>query len=153
MTSITVRPVGVARNSRRDLSDDDWGAVESVIELAPDLDPEAFAGVDSFSHVEVLFFFDRVTDDQIEYQSRHPRGNVAWPKVGVFAQRGKNRPNRLGSCIARVVRLDGRNLHVVGLDAIDGTPVLDVKPVMKKFLPREEVRQPAWSVELMREYW
>jgi tRNA-Thr(GGU) m(6)t(6)A37 methyltransferase TsaA len=153
MTSITVRPVAFVRNERKDLSDDDWGAVASIVELAPELDPESLAGIEAFSHVEVVFFFDRVGEHEIEFKSRHPRGNTAWPKVGVFAQRGKNRPNRIGSSIARVERRDGRSLHVMGLDAIDGTPVLDLKPVMKEFLPRGSVRQPSWSDELMKDYW
>lgn len=84
---------------------------------------------------------------------RHPRDNPAWPRIGIFAQRAKSRPNRIGSTICRVVRREGRDLIVAELDAIDGTPVLDIKPVMREFLPREEVRQPEWSRELMREYW
>jgi tRNA (Thr-GGU) A37 N-methylase len=114
---------------------------------------ESLVGIDDFSHVEVLYFFHRVEDQEIEYASRHPRGNRAWPRVGVFAQRGKGRPNRLGSTIARVSKRSGRSLHVVGLDAVDGTPVLDLKPVMREFLPRETVRQPEWATELMRDYW
>jgi tRNA (Thr-GGU) A37 N-methylase len=76
-----------------------------------------------------------------------------WPEVGIFAQRGRTRPNRLGSTIVRVLGREGRKLYVSELDAIDGTPVVDIKPVMEEFLPRERVRQPAWSRELMRDYW
>lgn len=85
--------------------------------------------------------------------ARHPRNNKEWPAVGIFAQRGKNRPNRLGSTICRIVRVEGSKLFVSELDAINGTPVLDIKPVMTEFLPRQEVHQPAWSHELMRQYW
>jgi tRNA-Thr(GGU) m(6)t(6)A37 methyltransferase TsaA len=152
-TDITLQAIATVYNTRKDLSDDDWGDVVSVIELAPGVDPDSLTGLEDFSHVEVLFFFDRVVAGEVEYRSRHPRGNTAWPKVGIFAQRGKNRPNRLGSCIARVVERKGRELHVLGLDAVDGTPVVDLKPVMQEFLPRETVRQPQWSVELMRDYW
>ena len=84
---------------------------------------------------------------------RHPRNNPEWPEVGIFAQRAKNRPNRIGCTICRVIRRDGRRLWVAELDAIDGTPVLDLKPVMAEFLPREEVRQPKWAGELMSQYW
>jgi tRNA (adenine37-N6)-methyltransferase len=73
--------------------------------------------------------------------------------VGIFAQRAKDRPNRLGVTIVASASREGRILHVTGLDAVDGTPVLDIKPVMAEFLPRGEVRQPAWSHELMAEYW
>jgi tRNA (Thr-GGU) A37 N-methylase len=76
-----------------------------------------------------------------------------WPAVGIFAQPGKNRPNRIGSMVCRVIGVEGAPLHIAELDAIHGTPVLDIKSVMVEFLPRETVRQPAWAHELMREYW
>ena len=65
----------------------------------------------------------------------------------------RRRPNRLGVCVARIVSVDGLSLTLEGLDAIDGTPVIDIKPVFKGFLPRGEVREPAWAGELMKEYW
>ena len=111
------------------------------------------SGLASFSHVEVLFLFHQVTLDNITQGARHPRNNPNWPAVGIFAQRGKNRPNRIGSTICRVLGVEGRVLTVLELDAIDGTPVLDIKPVMREFLPREPLRQPAWVSELMRDYW
>lgn len=150
---ITVEPIGVVRSTRTEAVDDDWGTVAATIELAPGFEPDSLAGLEEFSHAEILFVFDRVTEAQVERTARHPRDNPAWPRVGVFAQRGKNRPNRLGSTIVRVLGREGRSLRVVGLDAIDGTPVVDIKPVMAEFLPREAVRQPAWSHELMRDYW
>ena len=70
-----------------------------------------------------------------------------------FAQRGKNRPNRLGLCTCRIVRVEGLALEVEGLDAIDGTPVLDIKPAMRGFLLREAVREPQWAAEIMAGYW
>ena len=104
-------------------------------------------------HVEVLYLFHEVEPSKVVTGSRHPRNNKAWPSVGIFAQRGKNRPNRIGSTICRVVRVEGTKLFVAELDAINGTPVLDLKPVMAEFLPRQGVRQPSWSHELMRDYW
>jgi len=153
--TIEIRPVAFVRSSRVEPIDDGWGAVTSVIELVEDVPAESLIGLDAFSHVEVLFVFDRVGEDAIEPGTRHPRGNTAWPRVGIFAQRGKNRPNRLGATICRIERvdLDGGRVHVAGLDAIDGTPIVDLKPVMQEFLPREDVRQPAWATELMRGYW
>jgi tRNA (Thr-GGU) A37 N-methylase len=97
--------------------------------------------------------FDRVIAGEIITGARHPRGNEAWPSVGIFAQRARARPNRLGSTIVRLLDRGARHLRVQGLDAIDGTPVLDIKPVMQEFLPREAVRPPPWSHELMRDYW
>ncbi|HWW01342.1 MAG TPA: SAM-dependent methyltransferase [Candidatus Acidoferrum sp.] len=150
---ITLEPIGYVSSPRDDTCDDYWGDVEARIELRADFAPEAFAGIDEFSHVEALYFLDRVPENRIERAARHPRGNSAWPRVGIFAQRGKNRPNRLGVSVARLVRREGRQLVLQGLDAINGTPVLDIKPVMREFLPAGEVRPPAWSHELMSHYW
>src|SRR5262245_39755534 len=147
MHTIDIRPIAFVTNSRADLADDDWGSVASVIELAPDVPTESLLGLDAFSHVEVLFVFDRVSEESVEPGARHPRGNAAWPRAGIFAQRGKNRPNRLGATMCRIERVEGRRVHVAGLDAIDGTPVVDLKPVMREFLPREDIRQPAWATE------
>jgi len=152
--TITMTPIGVVRSTRDAPSDDGWDAERARIELDPArFTPEALAGLDAFSHVEVLYVFDRVEAAKIETGARHPRNNPAWPKVGIFAQRGKNRPNRIGTTICRIERVDGLTLHVAGLDAIDGTPVLDLKPWVREFAPRGEVHQPAWITELMAGYW
>jgi tRNA (Thr-GGU) A37 N-methylase len=82
-----------------------------------------------------------------------PRNNPAWPEVGIFAQRVKNRPNRLGLSTCELVGVEGTDVMVRGLDAVDGTPVIDIKPYMSEFGPRTDVRQPTWSRELMAGYW
>jgi len=148
-----VQPIGFVRSERREVRDDFWGGVESIIELAPDLPTESLDGLDEFSHAEIIFLFHQVSPDAIVSSARHPRNNPAWPRVGVFAQRGKRRPNRLGATIVRILERNGQRLRVAGLDAVDGTPVLDIKPVLVEYLPAEPVRQPAWSHELMRDYW
>jgi tRNA (Thr-GGU) A37 N-methylase len=118
------------------------------------LGADATAGLESFSHVEVIFVFDRVAADAIETDARHPRGNRDWPKVGILAQRAKNRPNRIGTTVCELMAIrPGGRIEVRGLDAIDGTPVLDVKPYMAEFGPRGDVRQPEWTHELMGGYW
>jgi tRNA-Thr(GGU) m(6)t(6)A37 methyltransferase TsaA len=151
--TIQVQAVGVVEAARRQAEDDYWGGEQACICLMHQFSPEALQGLADFSHVEVLFLFHQADPSKIVTGARHPRNNKAWPAVGIFAQRGKNRPNRIGSTICRLVRVEGRKLFVAELDAIDGTPVLDIKPVMVEFLPREEVRQPSWSHEIMREYW
>ncbi len=154
MTRFDVAPIGVVRSDRDEAVDDDWDAVGSRIELDPrSLDATATDGLDTFSHVEVVFLFDHVEPTSVCRGARHPRGNTAWPAVGILAQRAKDRPNRLGVTTCALDRVDGLTLHVRGLDAIDGTPVLDVKPWMLGFAPRGEVREPAWAVELMAGYW
>lgn len=148
-----LEPIAYVRSPRAALEDDHWGAVTATIELVESYPPDCLLGLEEFSHAEVLFHFHRVAESAIVRGARHPRGNTQWPKVGIFAQRGKDRPNRLGSTVVEILGRDGRALQVRGLDAVDGTPVLDLKPVMAEFLPRGALRQPAWATELMRQYW
>jgi len=152
---IALEPVGVVVGGRSDAVDDDWGCVEAVIRLdATRFGPDAVAGLGEFSHLVVVFQFHLVEESQVQTGSRRPRGNSDWPEVGMFAQRAKMRPNRLGVSTCTLVRVDGLALRVRGLDAIDGSPVLDVKPYLREFEPAPaDVRQPAWATELMRGYY
>ncbi|MDM5188451.1 SAM-dependent methyltransferase [Bacillus sp. DX4.1] len=149
----SLQPIAFVHNERITLEDDLWGEVQSVIELTDSFAEESIAGIEGFSHIEVIFYFHKVTEEQIQYIARHPRNNNMYPKVGIFAQRGKNRPNRLGATIVKVVRREGKCIVVEGLDAINGTPILDIKPVMKEFVPTEEIIQPDWATDLMKQYW
>ena len=150
---IVVEPIGWIRAERRKPDDDFWGGAECRIELADRYGADALQGIEEFSHAEILFLFHHVEEQGVVRGARHPRSNPEWPRVGIFAQRAKNRPNRIGSTIVRILRRDGRALVVAELDAVDGTPVLDIKPVIKEFLPRDEVHQPNWCSELMKQYW
>ena len=152
-SALRFEPVATVVGGRSEPVDDDWEGVEAVIRLDERFEPEALDGLEAFSHVEVVYVFDRVDPADVETGARHPRGNEAWPRVGIFAQRAKDRPNRIGVSICRLLRIEERDLHVAGLDAVDGTPVLDVKPVMAQFAPRGELRQPEWAHELMAGYW
>lgn len=151
---IAMKPIGIVRGGRVEAIDDGWDQVEARIELDPvQFRGDATAGLEAFSHIEVPFHFDQAPAENIDTGARHPRGRKDWPLVGIFAQRGKDRPNRIGVTVCRLLSIDGVVLHVRGLDAIDGTPVLDIKPVMKGFLPRGDIREPDWASELMRDYW
>lgn len=151
-TAFTLSPVGVVRSTRAGVEDDAWDAETSTIELLPPFDERALRGLDGFSHCLVVYVFDRASWDGSR-MSRHPRGNPEWPEVGIFAQRAKDRPNRLGVTICRIVGVDGAVLRVAGLDAIDETPVLDIKPHMREFEARGTQHQPHWVDELMAGYW
>ncbi len=152
--AIEMIPIGRVEGGRDVPGDDDWGESRARVVLDVErFDDESLMGLDSFSHAEIVYVFDRVTDDQIVSGARHPRGNKAWPRIGIFAQRGKNRPNRIGVSVCEIVAVNGRTLELRGLDAIDGTPVLDIKPVMSGFAPRGEVREPDWAREIMAAYW
>lgn len=154
MTGFTIPAIGQVHGGRAEIEDDDWGASRARIELDPErFTEEALMGLDAFSHAEVIYFFDRVPEEKIETGARHPRNRTDWPRIGTFAQRGKNRPSRIGVTVCRIVSVSGLTLEVEGLDAIDGTPVLDIKPVMAGFLPRGELREAEWAKEIMAGYW
>src|SRR3984957_19140643 len=152
---ITLEPVGVVVGGRAEAIDDDWGGIHARIRLdAARFGPDAVEGLSAFSHLVVVFQFHLVDPADVRTGARRPRGNPEWPEVGMFAQRARMRPNRLGVSTGRLLRVEGLDLHVRGLDAIDGSPVLDVKPYMREFEPAgDDIRQPSWSTELMRGYY
>ncbi len=152
--ALKVTPIGVVVGGRTEAIDDDWGNVVAEIMLdASRFTGEALAGLTDFSHIDVVFVFDRVDESEVNLSARRPRGRGDWPLVGIFAQRAKARPNRIGVTTCELVAVDGTMLKVRGLDAIDGTPVLDIKPYMPGFAPRGPVREPLWATELMAHYW
>jgi len=149
-----LEPIGHVVGGRFEVEDDDWGAVECTIRLDHTrADATMVEGLTAFSHLEVVFLFDRVDEAAVEWGARHPRGNRDWPRVGILAQRAKDRPNRIGLSRCELLGVDGVDLRVRGLDAVDGTPVLDIKPWMPGFAPRGAVREPDWAAALMRGYW
>jgi tRNA (Thr-GGU) A37 N-methylase len=154
MDRITMQPIGQVHGGRTAAEDDDWGESTCRIELdGAVVTPDATLGLGAFSHVEVIFVFDGVEPTDVCIGARHPRGRADWPLTGILAQRAKDRPNRIGSTVCGLVAASGLTIDVVGLDAIDGTPVLDVKPYLTGFAPRGVVREPAWADELMQGYW
>ena len=148
-----ITPIGIIHNARTEVEDDHWGNVVSVIELDSNtFSTEALKELDTFSHIEVVFYLDQVLTENIYTGSRHPRNRKDWPSVGVFAQRVKSRPNLLGVSRCRLIKVEGLVLTVEGLDAIDNTPVIDIKPYLNEFGPRGSVTQPEWATELMKHY-
>ncbi|HEV2427134.1 MAG TPA: SAM-dependent methyltransferase [Acidimicrobiales bacterium] len=145
-----VHPVGVVRADATEPVDRRWGDAVATIELDDAIPNEALTGLDQFSHVEVVFFADRAS--ATPPWSRRPRDDPRWPEVGVFANRAKDRPNRILTSVVEVVAVGPRSVSVRGLDAIDGTPVLDLKPWHAWSGPRGAVRTPRWSAELGEEY-
>ena len=149
---ITIHPIATVTNKRPTPTDDFWGDTISEIILLPRIPEDAFNGIEAFSHLEIIYYFDKVDPTKIVY-SGHPRGNSTWPEMGIFAQRKKDRPNQLGLCTVELIAHTDRSIKVKYLDAIDGTPVLDIKPVFKEFEVKGDIKQPQWSVELMKDYW
>jgi tRNA-Thr(GGU) m(6)t(6)A37 methyltransferase TsaA len=146
-----IEPVAFVSNNRNEITDDFWGDIISEISLTKKFSEEALKGLETFSHAEIIFYFHKA--ERTITGAEHPRNNLSFPLTGIFAQRKKNRPNKIGSTIVKIISVKGRTLIVEGLDAINGTPVIDIKPVLKEFLPVDEIKQPEWSKEIMKNYW
>jgi len=149
---ITCKAIAKVKNSRATPTDDYWGNVYSEIELADHIPTEAFDHIDDFSHLEIIYYFDRLESSKVTFAS-HPRGNPNYPVVGIFAQRKKDRPNAIGLCTVELIERKGRVIKVKYLDAIDGTSIIDIKPVFREFQAKGAIKQPAWVIDLMQNYW
>lgn len=153
MVEIILSDIGRVYSTRTQVSDDKWDAENAYIELNNDFGEESLFGLNEFSHVEVIFYMDQVDQTKITKEARHPRNRKDWPKVGIFSQRAKNRPNQIGLTICKIIKIEGIKLYLEGLDAVDGTKILDIKPWVKEFAPRGKCKQPSWITELMNKYW
>ncbi len=132
--------------------DDNWDDFVSTIELAEYVPSSALRGLEAFSHVEIVYLAHLAEYVPPGPWHRRPRGNPEWPDVGIFAQRSKDRPNRLMISIAALESVNKRSLVVLGLDAINDTQVLDIKPVYSWSGPRGTLRVAEWSDELGMNY-
>lgn len=152
--SFEVHPVAHVVGGRTEPTDDFWGGTQAIIRIDhPDFDASSATGLEDFSHIEVVFVFHRVDPTDYHPAPRRPRDNPDWPAGGIFAHRNMRRLNRLGVSRCRLLKIDGRDLHVEGLDAIDGTPVLDIKPWFEEMSTQGEVRQPTWPTEMLKDYY
>ena len=113
--------------------DDDWGPVRAHIELHDEvLEKTATRGLEAFSHVEVVFIFDRVGEDSICRGDRHPRGDRAGRALASWPSGRKTVPDRIGITTCGFVDVGPGWLEVRGIDAVVGTPVLDIKPFIRE---------------------
>ncbi|MBI4523588.1 MAG: tRNA (N6-threonylcarbamoyladenosine(37)-N6)-methyltransferase TrmO [Deltaproteobacteria bacterium] len=144
-------PIGIVRSPVIEPVDENWGNVVSEIHLKTSL-ATGLRGIDQFSHVVVIFFMHQSTFDLATDLVRRPRGRPDMPLVGAFAQRAKHRPNPIGVTAVRLISVQDNVLIVKGLDAIDGTPVLDVKPFVPAHDTPHEAVNPDWMDRLMEGY-
>lgn len=152
MVRFEITSIGTVRNDRTDVQHtDNWGAVRSTIVVDERFGEACLQGLEGYSHVDVLFVFDRFADDGDHREPRPFRGRPDLPPIGIFAGRGPRRPNRIGVTSCAVESVRGRELTVTGLDAVSGTPVIDLKPTMVEFLPAG-VTQPDWVSAAMADY-
>ncbi len=149
----TFEPIGFVRSPYKEKRDAPrQGVVESAeatIELVKTTGMlDAIADLDGFERIIVLFHFHDAPNFRPKVQP--PRSAV---RRGVLATRSPHRPNPIGLSVVRLLGVDGLVLRIGDVDAIDGTPVLDVKPVLRGFIPRGDVCEPAWAREIMADYW
>lgn len=148
-----VEALGHVVGGRTEPTDDFWGGTRAIIRLdGSRFTPDATKGLEDFSHLEVVFRFHLTDPTDLNLGARRPRDNPDWPEVGTFGHRNMRRLNWLGVSRCRLLKVDVLDLHVEDLDAVDGTPVLDVKPWFAEMGPRGEQHQAAWTTTMLRDY-
>ena len=144
LPAISLKPIGIVRNKVRQPPKPpyDWDKVVSEIEIDRSL-TEALDNLDEFSHIIVFYWMDKVVTNQLPTKV-HPRGNKKLPLVGLFATRSPKRPNPIGKTTVRLMKRQGNILTVAGLDATDGTPVIDIKPYLPRYDSVARAKVPWW---------
>lgn len=144
---VAVRPIGIVRNKVKEPTPFGWEEVESEILIREELAP-ALEGIEGFSHITVLFWMHLLPEEKRSLTKIHPRDREDLPLMGVLATRTQCRPNPVGSTTVRLLGRKGNRLMVLGLDAVDGSPVLDLKPYLPPYDSMPEVRMPDWVKRL-----
>jgi tRNA (adenine37-N6)-methyltransferase len=148
-----VVPVAYVVGGRPEPTDDYWGGTRAIIRIDGErFNTDSTAGLDQFSHLEIVFRFHLTDPTDLHLGARRPRDNPEWPEVGIFGHRNMRRVNWLGVSRCRLLKVDGLDLHVEDLDAVHGTPVLDIKPWFAEMGPRGEVSQASWSIDMLHDY-
>lgn len=146
-----VEPIGVVKNGVAEATDENWGSGVSEIRLRPEL-ADGLRGLETFSHAVVVFLMHAAVFEAVSHLVRRPRDRADMPALGIFAQRARHRPNPIGVTTVAIDRVEGASLFVRGLDAIDGTPVLDLKPHFPIYDSPGTPRVPGWVDRLMAGY-
>jgi tRNA (adenine37-N6)-methyltransferase len=151
MEALQITPIGVVRNSVSEAVDDHWGKVISEIHIDDEL-ARGLKGLEDWSHVVVIYYMHSAQFDPAKHLVRRPQEREDMPELGIFAQRARHRPNKIGITAVKVMGIEGSIIRVKGLDAIDGTPVLDIKPYAPVYDGASSPAVPAWFVRLMQGY-
>jgi tRNA-Thr(GGU) m(6)t(6)A37 methyltransferase TsaA len=146
-----LKPIGVVESPVKEPVDENWGTVTSRINLKPEYRP-GLLGLGDFSHVIVVTYLHKASFDPARHLQRRPRGLEQMPRVGIFSQRAKDRPNPLGVTAVKLLAVGENHITVQGLDAIDGTPVIDIKPYFPQYDRVDSAVVPVWVDELMKHY-
>lgn len=150
MSEIVMKPIGYVHNDVANIKDVSWGQDVSVIELEEEY-YSGLEGLSDFSHAIILYHLDKAVYDKEKHLQRRPQNRDDMPLVGIFSQRGKDRPNRIGMTSVQIVNVEDTQLTVKGLDAIDSTAVLDIKPYYPVYDKKDAI-VPEWVDRLMEHY-
>ena len=151
MDEINLRPIGTVSCPVTERTDENWGEIRSRIVLDPEF-AGGLLGLDGFSHAIVVTYLHQARYEREKHLQRRPRNLASMPRIGIFAQRAKNRPTPIGVTAVEILSAGHDYLEVKGLDAIDGTPVLDIKPYYPHFDRIDAPRVPEWVDRLMAGY-
>lgn len=145
MERICLESIGFVRTKAIGREVRDRTGVSEII-LHEDL-AEALEGIESFSHLFVIFWMHEISDEERMTKKIHPRGRMDMPLVGIYATRTPHRRNPIGLTLVELLKVRGNILTVRGLDAFNGTPILDIKP-FDRWDIAEPVRLPEWRDRL-----
>jgi tRNA-Thr(GGU) m(6)t(6)A37 methyltransferase TsaA len=148
---MNIEPIGIVKSSVVKPIDANWGSVISKIHLKPEL-AEGLKGLEEFSHAVIIYFIEDNEFDPKDGMVRRPRGLPQMSLIGVFAQRARHRPNPIAITTVQIVTVNENILTVKGLDAIDKTPVLDIKPYVPAYDNVVNPKAPAWVDTIMQGY-
>jgi len=143
LPGMSLKAIGIVRNEVKQPLRHGWGEIVSDIVLNSNL-TEALDGLDEFSHLIVLYWMHQLPAGKQLSLKVHPMGKLELPLVGRFATRSPNRPNPVGQATVRLLERRGNILKVKGLDAIDGTPVIDIKPYIPGYDSATDAKAPPW---------
>ena len=151
MESLTLHPIGIIHNHVTEPVDENWSKVVSEIHLEAEF-AEGLKGLEDWSHLIVIYVMHQANFDPQMDLVRRPRGMADMPELGIFAQRARHRPNLIGITAVKLVSVENGIVKVRGLDAIDNTPVLDIKPYAPVYDGVMNPLVPAWFMRLMQGY-
>ena len=144
LPSMTLKPIGIVRKGiKRAAARCDWEKIVSDIIINTSL-TESLDGLEEFSHIIVLYWMHQTAAIGQLPTKVHPRGKQELPLVGLFATRSPHRPNPVGKATVKLLQRKDNVLKVEGLDAIDGTPVIDIKPYIPGYDSVTNAQVPKW---------
>jgi len=151
MMKIEFDSIGLVANNIEIKKDNNWGSDVSKIILDEQYE-HGLTGLSDFSHLIVIYYLDKADFNMEKHLVRRPQGREDMPMVGIFSQRAKDRPNPIGITSVEIINIDKNIITVKGLDAVNNTPILDIKPYYPMYDCKNNAIIPEWVVRLMEHY-